>query len=173
VQDARVRETVAELESLQALLDASFASSGAHLREAFQQQKRPTAEQLVAALPDIFEMHLAVVGGGGAPLVAPIDGLLLHGRVWFGLPGGSVRAGIVRREPRVSASFVGEGIALIAHGTAVAADTGEFEDVCRDLYVARYGPAFLEWQAAHEAKPSQPGFSGYIEPRVMFATANG
>jgi hypothetical protein len=173
VQDARVRETVAELESLQALLDRSFAASGKHLREAFQQDKRPTAGQLVAALPDIFEMHLAVVTRTGAPLVAPIDGLLLHGRVWFGLPGQSVRSSILQRDPRVSASFVGDGVALITHGVAVAGDTNEFEDVCRDLYVARYGPGFLEWQAAQRAKPSPPGFGGYIESRVMFATAPG
>jgi hypothetical protein len=166
-----MRETAEELESLQALLDDSFARSGEHLRDAFQQNKRPTAAQLVAALPDIFEMHLAVVTRAGAPLVAPIDGLLLHGRVWFGLPGQSLRASIVRREPRVSASFVGEGIALIVHGTAVATETSEFEEVCRDLYVARYGPAFLEWQQTQQAKPAPAGFGGYIEPRVMFATA--
>ena len=166
-----MHETPAELRSLQALLDRSFEASGSHLREAFQQGKRPTAGQLVAALPDIFEMHLAVVTGAGAPLVAPIDALLLHGRVWFGLPGTSVRAALVEREPRVSASFVGDGIALIVHGAAVASDTAEFEDVCRDLYVARYGPAFLEWQAAQAAKPGPAGFGGYIEPRVMFATA--
>lgn len=166
-----MRETKAELASLQALLDRSFAGSGKHLREAFQQSKRPSADQLVAALPDIFEMHLAVVTQAGAPLSAPIDALFLHGRVWFGLPGGSVRAPIVQREQRVSASFVGDGIAFIVHGTAVAADAAEFEEVCRDLYVARYGPAFLEWQQEQQAKPAPAGFGGYIEPRVMFATA--
>jgi len=171
MQDARVRETAAELGALQAVLDRSFEGSGDHLRGAFQQNKRPSAEQLVAALPDIFEMHLAVVTRAGAPLVAPVDGLLLHGQTWFGLPGSSVRAALVRRDARVSASFVGDGVAFIVHGTAVAADTSEFEEVCRELYVARYGAAFLEWQAAQDAKPAHPGFGGYVEPRVMFATA--
>jgi hypothetical protein len=166
-----VREIASELQALQSLLDRSFDGSGEHLRGAFQQHKRPTAEQLVAALPDVFEMHLAVVTTAGAPLVAPIDGLLFHGRVWFGLVGTSVRARLLERDPRVSASFVGENIALIVHGTAVAADTAEFEETCRDLYVARYGPAFLEWQAAQQAKPGPAGFGGYIEARVMFATA--
>jgi hypothetical protein len=168
-----MRETAAELDALQALLDRSYDGSGEHLREAFQQTKRPSAEQLVAALADIFEMHLAVVTKAGAPLVAPIDALFFHGHVWFGLPGTSVRAAIIRHEPRVSASFVGDGIALIVHGTAVAANTSEFDDACRELYVARYGPAFLDWQAAQQETPAPPGFGGYIEPRVMFATAPG
>ena len=85
-----------------------------------------------------------------------------------------MRARLVTRDRRVSASYVGEGVALIVHGAAVVPDPAqlsEFEAVTRDLYVSLYGPAWLDWQTAREQEPGPPGFTGIIEPRVMFATA--
>ncbi len=169
-----MRETEPELDVVQELLDSSFESSGEHLRNAFQQTKRPSAAHLVEAMAGIFEMHLAALSGAGAPLVAPIDAMWLHGRVWFGLPGISVRARLLQRDNRVSSSYVGDGIALIAHGAAVAASgsmLAEFEDATRDVYVEMYGPAWLDWQAAQQVAAGPSGFTGFIEPRVMFATA--
>lgn len=169
-----MRETAAELEALQLLLDHSFQASGEHLRNAFQQAKRPNAKQLVDAMPGIFETHLAVLSGAGAPLVAPVDAMWLHGQIWFGLPGKSLRARLVQRDDRVSTSYVGPGIAVIAHGDAVAAEEStltEFEEVTREVYVAMYGAGWLEWQKAQANEASPSGFTGFIRPRVVFATA--
>jgi hypothetical protein len=170
---AKVRETEAEIKALQDLLDRSFERSGEHLRNAFQQSKRPTAADLVASLPGVFEMHLAVVTRTGAPLVAPVDAILFHGTVWFGLPGTAVRARLIEHDHRVSASYVGDGIALIVHGEARPARPPlleEFETVTQELYVGMYGEVFLEWQKERQSAPGPPGFTGYIEARVMFAT---
>ncbi len=169
-----MRETPAEIDSLQDMLDRSFERSGEHLRSAFQQTKRPTATALVGALPGIFEMHLAVATSTGAPLVAPVDAVLFRGQVWFGLPGTAVRARLLKRDRRVSASYVADGIALIVHGSAVTPDNArveEFEQVTRELYVALYGKGWLDWHAAQQFGAGPAGFSGYIQPRVMFATA--
>jgi hypothetical protein len=132
------------------------------------------ADALVAALDGIFEMHLAAVTSSGAPLVAPTDGIFLRGKVWFGLPARAVRAGLVRANPRVSASFARGSFAFVVHGEAREVDDDhpswrEYEAVFRELYVAQYGPAWLEWYQQLRQQPRGASFSGYIEPRVMFA----
>lgn len=97
-----MEETDDDLVRLQLVLDESAERSGGHLRSAFAQERRPSARELVDALPGIFEMHLAVVTSDGAPLVAPIDGIIYRGRVWLELPPDAVRARLVRRDTRVS-----------------------------------------------------------------------
>ena len=173
VAAAAVRETADDLAALQSLLDRSFGGSGSHLRSAFSQDRRLSADALVAALPGLFEMHLAALAGDGAPLVAPVDGFLLTGRLCVGFPPASLRARLLRRDPRVSASYVGADVAFIVHGTFVELAGGSpfsdlYDDVARALYVAQYGDwfdAYLDQKVATEGR----GLVGYIEPRVMFA----
>ena len=167
-----MRESKAELVQLQSLLDSSHAGAGAHLRSIFDEEHRLSADALVDALDGVFEMHLATLAGDGAPLVAPIDGIFFAGKIWFGLPTESVRARLVSRDPRVSASYTRESLALIVHGRAQPETAGarseEFNALVRELYVAQYGPGWVKW---HERRQRDlgPGWSGWIEPRVMFA----
>jgi hypothetical protein len=169
-----VRESDFELDELQALLDRSAEASGAHLRSAFDQSNRLTARALCDALPGIFELHLAVLSGAGAPLVAPLDGILFRGKVWIGLPDGALRARLVRRDPRVSASYNAPSVAFIVHGTAreVSADDPLLDDYSEHalgLYAEQFGDAWLAWRKAQARPPDSLEFTGYIEPRVMFA----
>jgi hypothetical protein len=169
----RVDETAADLTALQAALDDSAAASGGHLRTAFSQERRPTAAELVAALPGIFELHLAVVTPAGAPLVAPLDAILFRGRVWIGLPPESLRGRLLARDPRVSASFTSAEVALIVHGTfrPTAEGTPEreaFDAVARRLYVAQYGDWFDAW-LDERLRTKGAGPTGWIEPRRLFA----
>jgi hypothetical protein len=164
-----MRESAADVEELQHLLNRSRAAAGAHLRLIFDDEHTLLAPDLIAELGGIFEMHLATVAGDGAPLVAPLDGIFFRGRVWFGLPGGSVRARLVRREPRVSASYTKGSFAFVVHGTAREARSGdrleEYDAVIRELYVAAYGEGWIEWRA-HQRRATE--FTGWIEPRRMF-----
>ena len=168
-----MHESQRELLQLDELLTSSAASSGEHLRTAFDQERRLDAAGLSAALPGIFEMHLAVLSGSGAPLVAPVDGIFFRGRVWFGLPAQSLRAKLVRRDARVSASFNDPPRAFIVHGTAVEAQESEsaveeYGEVMRRLYVELYGGGWIDW---FEGLDHSGSFTGHIEPRVMFAKA--
>lgn len=168
-----MRDSGDDLEALQDILDRSASQSGDHLRSAFDQSKRLAADRLAAALDGIFELHLAVLSGSGAPLVAPLDGIFFKGRVWIGLPGTSLRARLVRRDPRVSASYNTPEVAFILHGTALEAEPDnpllpEYSQLMRDLYVAEYGAGWLKWYESQRAKSAR-GYAGYIEPRVMFA----
>jgi hypothetical protein len=169
-----MRENETDLTQLQRLLDRSLGAAGPHLRSIFDDSNRLAAEELVATLDDIFEMHLAVVASTGAPLVAPTDGIFFRGRIWFGLPADAVRARLVRHDPRVSASYTRSSFAFIVHGKAQPADEAsdawkEYEGLLRDLYVAQYGPGWTEWYERLRQQPRGSSFSGYIEPRAMFA----
>jgi len=169
-----MRESKTDLTLLQRLLDLSLDSDGTHLRSIFDDNNRLSAEALVAALDGIFEMHLAVVTSTGAPLVAPIDGVLFQGKIWFGLPAGAVRARLLRHDPRVSASYTRGSFAFIVHGKAQEADEAsdswdEYERLLRELYVAQYGPGWTEWHEHLRQQPRSSSFTGCIEPRAMFA----
>lgn len=171
--DRRVRETGDDLVELDVVLERSLAGSGEHLRSAFDQQHRLFAADVAAALGDIFEMHLATVARDGAPLAAPLDGVFFRGRVWFGLPAASLRARLVRRDPRVSASYNEPPVGMIVHGTAHEVDDShplfaDYENLMTELYVSKYGSGWLEWYERLKQSPGR-GFTGYVEPRVMFA----
>lgn len=169
-----MQEAPDDLRTLQHLLDRSFAGSGKHLRSAFDQTKRLTAEQLTSALGGIFELHLAVNSGSGAPLVAPLDGIFFRGKVWVGIPAQAIRARLIRRDPRVSASYNSPKVALIVHGVAREPEptdpiAAEFWILVRWLYTECYGDGWLAWFERRQAESAARDFTGYIEPRVMFA----
>ena len=166
-------ETGLDLDELQQLLDTSYERSGEHLRSAFGQGGRASAAQVVDALHGIFELHLAVVTSEGAPLVAPIDGILHRGRVWIGIPRRAVRARLIRRDPRVSASYVSPELSFILHGrfhepAPDAPELAAFSALARSLYVAQYGDWFGGWLDERE-RTEGPGVTGYLEPRGLFA----
>jgi hypothetical protein len=162
-----------DLAELQRVLDASREAGGEHLRSAFAQETPARAERVAEVLTGIFEMHLAVVTSAGAPLVAPIDGILYRGKVWVGIPRPAVRARLVRRDPRVSASYNAGDFAFIIHGRLEepAVEDGQragFVDLARSLYVEQYGEWFGPWMDERD-RANGPGVTGYIEPRRMFA----
>jgi hypothetical protein len=168
-----MHESSSDIESLQSLLDVSFANAGEHLRSIFKDESRLDARQVIALLDDIFEMHLATATATGAPLVAPIDGIFYQGKVWFGFPAQAVRADLVRRDPRVSASYTrGKSFAFIIHGTCreVPAKDPLFKDYStylRDLYVEAYGPGWEQWYEQQKTKPGEE-YNAWIEPRRMY-----
>ena len=168
-----MHETDGDLADLQRILDASADASGGHLRAAFGQEHRPSAADVAAALQGIFEMHLAVVTAGGAPLVAPIDGIFYRGRVWVGMPTASVRARLVRRRPDVSASRAEGAVAFIVHGRFHEPPTDDpsvegYSALARSLYVEQLGDWFGPWLDERN-RTEGPGVTGWIEPRRFYA----
>ena len=167
-------ETPVDLEELQKLLDRSAERAGSHLRSIFTLESRLSALELIERLPGIFEMHLATTTREGAPLVAPVDGLLVGGRIWFGLPKASFRTRRLRYDPRVSASFArDDGFAFIVHGVARETRDSEpmFERYARHLdavYVRRYGPGWREWQARQRDEHGD-GYTAWIDPHRIYA----
>lgn len=161
-----------DLEALQRVLEDSAAGSGEHLRSAFGRDRWLSASALAEALVGIVEVHLAALSATGAPLVAPVDAILFKGRLWIGFPAASLRAKLLRRDPRVSVSYVRGDLGLIVHGTfnevsdEEAVATG-YAALARELYVAAYGAWFGEWLDRKQGGSND--LTGFVEPRVMFA----
>ena len=165
-------ESSADLTHLQDLLDASHRGAGPQLKRIFD-SARASASEVVDRLTGIFEIHLATLTASGAPIVSPIDAFFIKGKVWFSLSGQSVRGKLLARDQHVSASHTNGDFALIVHGIArpfTDADP-DFEDVdahVSSAYVAQYGEVWHEWRT-HIMREQGPGYSAWIEPRVMFA----
>ena len=171
---AAVRETPEEIENLQQLLDDSDTNAGDHLRLIFGGANRLSAGDLVAKLDGIIEVHLATLTRDGSPLVAPIDAIFLHGKVFVSIAVTAVRSRLLRLDPRVSASYTDGSFAFIVHGRAIEipedSDAArEFLEVARELYVALYGPGWLTFHEQRKRDQGGPDWSGWIEPRAMFA----
>lgn len=166
-------ESAADLVWLQALLDRSYVHAGKHLRSIFTENARLTAAEVTGALTGIFEMHLATIAADGAPLVAPVDAVFFRGKVWFGFPPAALRSRLVRRDPRVSASYTrGESFAFIVHGVArevLESDPffAAYSDYITELYVKAYGPGWIKWREKNRGQPGEQ-YVGYIEPRRMY-----
>ena len=142
-----MRETEADLQSLQSVLDLSYERAGSHLRSIITPERRLTAVELTARLTGIKILALATVNSQGAPIVGPVDGIFYRGEFWFGTSPEALRIRHIRRNPAVSTTHVpGEELAVTVHGVAhiegAPADLPDgFGEVCREIY----GDGWLEW----------------------------
>ena len=167
-----MHETIEDIESLQDILDKSRVVGGRHLGSIFSDDVQMSSVDLIAELDSVFEMHVGCLTTDGSPLVAPVDGILFKGKIWFGFPGPAVRAKLIRQDPRISASYQrGKSFAFIVHGQAVEVEeTGslfaEYFDCLKGLYTGLYGPRWIDWYHKQE---KTGGYNGFIEPRRMFA----
>jgi nitroimidazol reductase NimA-like FMN-containing flavoprotein (pyridoxamine 5'-phosphate oxidase superfamily) len=151
-----MRETAADLDALQALLDRSYASAGSHLRSIITPQRRLTARQVADRLTGMRLLALATVTRDGRPIVGPVDGIFLRGAFHFGSAPDSLRFRHIRARPHVSATHLpGEELAVTVHGRAVpvnlrAATGAELRRTLLEVYVPRYGS---EWEAFLDSGP--------------------
>ena len=112
-------ETPEDIAELQRLLDESHGSAGAHLKRIFSEERRVPAADLPGLLQGAQVLALATVTAAGEPRVAPVDGHLYRGRIWFGSAPDSMRFRHIRRNPAVSGTIThGEDFALVVHGVA-------------------------------------------------------
>lgn len=143
-----MHETGADLAALQELIDASYATAGAHLLSIHDPARRLSAEQVCARLQGMCLLALATVTADGRPIVGPVDGIFYRGAFHFGSSPDSVRWRHIRRRPQVSATHLpGEELAVTVHGTAVPINIADqaqsgFRRTLLDIYVPRYGSSW-------------------------------
>jgi nitroimidazol reductase NimA-like FMN-containing flavoprotein (pyridoxamine 5'-phosphate oxidase superfamily) len=151
-----VHESPADLEALQALLDASYAAAGAHLQRIHTPERRLTAEQVAERLTGMCLLTLATVTADGRPIAGPVDGVFHRGAFHFGSAPDSLRFRHIRARPHVSATHLpGEELAVTVHGRATPVGTGRDEpgglrQALLDVYGPRYGPG---WEAFLDSGP--------------------
>ncbi len=158
-------ETPEDIAELQRVLDLSHASAGTHLLRIFSEERRVPAAELPERLRGAQVLALATVTARGEPRVAPVDGHLYRGKLWFGSAQDSMRFRHIRARPHVSATHVpGEELAVTVHGRAVPVEikSGGFRESLLEVYVPRYGPA---WE--HDFLDSGPQYAR-IEADRMF-----
>jgi uncharacterized pyridoxamine 5'-phosphate oxidase family protein len=140
-----VNETAADIAALQALVDASYASAGAHTLRIHTPERRLTAEQLSERLTGMCLLTLATVTRDGRPLAGPVDGIFHRGAFHFGSAPDSFRFRHIAERPHVSAVHLpGEHLAVTVHGRAVLVDVTTdlaFRQTLIDIYLPQYG----EW----------------------------
>lgn len=145
-----MRETSADLDRLQALLDRSYAAAGAHLRSIITPERRVGAADLADRLNGMCLLALATVTADGRPLNGPVDGFLYRGEWYFGSSRDSVRFRHIRARPAVSATHVPEeAFSVTVHGRAQEIDLarhdgGGFHRLLIDHYGAGWAGEVLD-----------------------------
>jgi general stress protein 26 len=167
-----MHESPAELHQLQALLDASAARAGTHLRRIITQERRLDAGQLCSVLQGMRLLTVATVTADGRPIAGPVDGYFLHGSFWFATSRQSVRARHLSRRPAISVTHVrDERLAVAAHGEAALFDfpgpeTEELRQAMLDHYLPLQGQSFQEWLDAME-----DGIAARVDATKLFVFA--
>jgi nitroimidazol reductase NimA-like FMN-containing flavoprotein (pyridoxamine 5'-phosphate oxidase superfamily) len=165
-----VRESPADIEALQELLDRSYARAGAHLLEIHTPERRLGAEQVSERLTGMCLLALATTTADCRPIVGPVDGIFYRGAFHFGSSPDSVRFRHIRTRPHVSACHLpGEEFAVTVHGRAApidvrAEDEAGFRRALLEIYEPRYGS---DWE---EFLDSGPVYAR-IDADRMFALA--
>jgi hypothetical protein len=166
-----VHETAADIETLQQLLDGSYAAAGAHLLRIHTPERRLSAQEVVDRLTGMCLLTLATVTADCRPIAGPVDGIFYRGAFHFGSSPDSVRFRHIAKRPQVSATHLpGEELGITVHGRAVpvdirAAEERGFRRALLEIYVPRYGP---DWE--EEFLDSGPVYAR-IEAGRMFTFA--
>ena len=152
-----MHETAEDLDRLQKLLDRSYHSAGAHLREVITPERRLAAAEVADALPGMRLLVLATVTHDGRPIAGPVDGVFYRGSFYFGSSPDSIRFKHIAQRPAVSATHLpGEELSVTVHGRAARIDVAApehagFRSALLDIYVPRYG---TEWEAFLDSGPA-------------------
>src|SRR5918995_3103725 len=145
-----MRETLEELDELQALLDTSLSRSTAHLRSIITENTL-TAEQLTQVLTGMCTLALSTVTAKGEPRISGADGHFLHGKWHFGTARSAAKARHLAARPAASVAHMrGEDLGVFTHGTVeiLNPEDGEPASDWPDLLVYFkdfYGESAFDW----------------------------
>ena len=147
-----MHETQADLTSLQALLDRSYAGAGDHLLSIHTPERRMTAAQTAERLIGMCLLALATATADARPIVGPVDGVFYRGAFHFGTAPDSLRYRHLLGRPQVSATHLPrEEFAVNVHGRAVPVEIeGGFRETLLEVYVPRYG---ADWEKFLDSGP--------------------
>lgn len=145
-----MRETAAELDALQALLDTSLARSTEHLQSIFT-ERTITAKQLTEILTGMCTLALSTVTAKGEPRISGVDGHFLHGKWYFGTAHTAAKARHLAARPAASVAHMrGEDLGVFTHGTAEILNgdepTADWPDL-RTYLQGHYGDDAFDWDS--------------------------
>ncbi len=172
---ARMRETEAELEAMQRLLDASREHASGHLRRIISPDHTLSARDIAALMTGMRVLTLATVTAGGEPRISAMDGHLLHGRWTMSTDPGSPKGRHVRARPAVSVACVeGEEVAVFTHGRVEVLEQGHPDrPEVLGHWVDHYGVSALPWDAILLMRVEPTWMVGYAFRRAELLAARG
>ncbi len=144
-----MHETSDDLETLQRLLDLSYARAGTHAREIIGTEHRVDAAELAERLEGMCLLVVATTTADGRPITGPVDGYFFRGQFYFGSSTNSVKMRHLAIRPQVSATHLpGEELAVTVHGAGELLDLKQpahaaFRRMLLDRNVPLYG---TEWE---------------------------
>jgi hypothetical protein len=144
-----MRESPADLERLQALIDRSIEGAGPFLRSSFEMPERSlSAQQLVDRLQGLLTVALATTTQRGEPRVAPIGALFVRGAFHVPTVAQAARTRHLAARPAASLTyFEGTTLAVVAHGQAKIIDPNAAAFAELDAVQVRCGgQSPTEWQ---------------------------
>jgi Pyridoxamine 5'-phosphate oxidase len=144
-----MRESAADLERLQALIDRSIDGAGPFLRSSFEMPERSlSAEQLVDRLHGLLTVALATTTARGEPRVAPVGALFVRGAFHVPTVAQAARTRHLAARPAASVTyFEGTQLAVVAHGRATIIDQSDSTFAKLDsVQVQSGGQSPTEWQ---------------------------
>jgi len=142
-----VLETPAEVESLQRLMDASYAAATEHLRDIVTGTHLLDARDLTLLLTGMKVLSVATVTARGEPRVSAMDGHFLHGTWTFSTDGRAAKARHLAARPAVSVAHVdNEALGVFSHGRAerLLPDDDAWPETLAH-WTAHYGESPLGW----------------------------
>jgi general stress protein 26 len=140
-------ETREELNALQGLLDRSHAGATDHLRDIINDERRLTAQDLVALLTGMKVISVATVTAQGHPRISAMDGHFLHASWSFSTSGTAAKARHMHLRPEVSVAHVDhEELAVFSHGRVEEMEEQD-ADWAETLghWTTHYGSSPLSW----------------------------
>jgi general stress protein 26 len=142
-----MKETPEEIAALQDLLDGSHARSTDHLRSIISDDRRLSADDIVALLTGMKVISVATVTVEGHPRISAMDGHFLHGTWSFSTSGTAAKARHMRARPDVSVAHVdNEELAVFSHGRVEELRTTDADyDETVGHWTAHYGSSPLDW----------------------------
>jgi len=140
-------ETPAEVAALQRLLDSSYATSTAHLRDIVNDDRKLAAQDLVALLTGMKVLSVATVTARGEPRISALDGHFLHATWTFSTSAEAAKAKHLRARPAVSVAHVdNETLAVFSHGRVetMGVDDPDWAETIAH-WTAHYDSSPLSW----------------------------
>jgi len=158
-------ETQDELDDLDALLARSFSGAGEHLNGIISASRRLDARDLARYLTGVRHLVVATTTSTGEPRCSAVDGLFVHGSLWFSTSSSSYKARHLEARPALSAAHVrGDDVGVFVHGSARlvvggSMEAGALAPIWRDLY----GGTPEDWSDA----PSEARYVQIVAARLF------
>jgi Pyridoxamine 5'-phosphate oxidase len=160
-----MRETAADIEFLQRLMDETLADITPHMASIVSPDKRLRATQVVRYLDGVKYVAFGSVTPAGEPRVSPLDSVFVRGRFTLSTDNSAARVANLRHNPACSlVHMVGDAIAIVVHGRA--------EWITRDH--ADHDEIHSIWTSAYDSDPYSWGSDIVLfrtQPSAMWAYA--